>query len=182
MRRAAIALVTTITALLAGLPASAQNGNPTLGLGFGYLRVDEGEASGSETHQYMTANLRFRLGQQRARGLTRFIEGEVGYWDSAGHDDLLLGANFIGVRDFERLGVFFGGGLGVHFIGADTPVGSTVDSSDTAPGINAQLGVDVRLGRKTVFFTAARLDYTDSDELDELQPKAYLGVRFGFGD
>ena len=179
--RAAIALATTVTALLAGLPASAQDGNPTLGLGFGYLRVDEGEPSGSETHQYMTANLRFRLGRQRARGLTRFVESEVGYWDSARHDVLFLGANLIGVLEFERLDFFFGGGLGVHLIGADTP-GSTVNDNDAAPGINAQLGVDVRLGPKIAFFTAARLDYADTHELDELQPKAYFGVRFGFGD
>lgn len=182
-------------------------GRWALGIGFGFVELGDNvvDATGQVrliaddvVEQYFTANLRFGFGDQyahhRKRGCVNcgrfngYLEPELGYWDSnvRGLDksDLLLGVNIVGGMPLNAVEFFVGAGLGVHFIDQDiiveqNGVATTSSESDTAIGANAHFGVDVSVSRKVSLFGVGRFDIVDDDR-DEIEGKAYVGLRFRF--
>jgi hypothetical protein len=180
-----------VAGVLLGVPAPAQAqedyeagsvDNYALSLGLGLVDPE------GATEPYYAAALRIRLGDHdrsredlRDEGIHGYIEPEIGYWsrDSA-NQDLLVGANLIGVVPFRRVDYTFGVGAGIHFLDftlRDRDV--VIEESEEALGVNAQFGIDVHLSESTALFGVGRIDLVEGD-VHELQNKVYLGVRFFF--
>jgi hypothetical protein len=182
-------------ALLAGQPVLAQSDDdededapPNYALGVGVGLVEAGE-----TENYLTAALRIRVGRdddedegggRRDRGITGYIEPEVGYWESSDDaiegSDLLLGVNLIGAMPFSRAESFIGVGVGVHFI--DTALleaDPSLDDSENKLGVNAQFGIDLRMSRSLSAFGTGRFDLVQGSA-ENVQTKVYLGLRARF--
>jgi hypothetical protein len=123
----------------------------------------------------------------RSRGRSRmkgFLEAEVGYWKDSElvpfESDLLIGVNVIGVLPTRAVDFFFGGGVGVHFIGES----EQQDEADAAQGgarfgTNIQFGVDMNLTDPLAFFALGRYDILQGDIVD-FQAKILVGARFRF--
>lgn len=164
--------------------ADGQNPRYALGFGYGLVNLDE-EAFEDDVESYLMASFRIRMGkgkgnQKRMRG---YLEPEVGYWkrDSNGNSssDLLLGLNIVGVQPLGAVDFFIGGGLGAHFIDRDLVIDdSSLSDSSVSVGANAQFGVDVHLSKKVSLFAAGRFDIVE--ERDDLEAKAYMGLRIFF--
>jgi hypothetical protein len=149
--------------------------------------VIEGQqiVSDDDVETYFAASLRIPFGDRRAhdgparRGFRSYLEPEVGYWDGDAGSDFLLGLNIVGAVPYNSVEFFIGGGVGIHFL--DQPLDSVVieDFSDEALGVNAHFGVDVSISEMVAFYGVGRFDVVDGDR-DELEGKAYLGIRFRF--
>lgn len=140
------------------------------------------------TEPYYAAALRIRLGDHdrsredlRNEGIHGYIEPEVGYWSrSSANQDLMVGANLIGVVPFRRVDYTFGVGAGLHFLDYTLQSGpQVIEESDEAVGVNAQFGIDIHMSESTALFGVGRIDLVEGD-VHELQNKVYLGVRFFF--
>ncbi|HVR98367.1 MAG TPA: hypothetical protein VMW27_17260 [Thermoanaerobaculia bacterium] len=193
-----------VAALLASGPVNAQTSQDddyeedgqqdddrfAFGVGAGLV-----EPSG-EVETYLMASLRIRVhgrgddnsGQQRRgdEGITGYIEPEVGYWkssdseDGPGGEDLLVGANLVGVVPMGMVDSFFGVGAGVHFVDA-TLLEDPDEGEDSATklGVNAHFGLDLFITETVSAFGVGRFDLVQ-DSRDEVQTKVYLGVRSRF--
>lgn len=175
-----------------------------LGIGFGFVELGDNViesnrlVSDDVVEQYFALNLRIGFGDRYAhkgkRGCVNcarfngYLEPEIGYWsgDVLGLDksDLLIGLNLIGGMPLNAVEFFVGGGLGVHLIDQDiivlqNGVLTTQSDSGSAIGANAQFGVDIAVGQKASLFAVGRFDIVDDDR-DELEGKAYVGIRFKF--
>ncbi len=182
-------------ALLASQSVLAQSddedegGVPNYALGVGIGLVEAGE-----TENYLTAALRIRVGRDgdgdedtgrgRDRGITGYVEPEIGYWESSDDliegSDLLVGVNLVGAIPFSRAESFIGVGIGVHFI--DTALleaDSRLDGSETKLGANSQFGIDLRLSRSLSAFGTGRFDLVQGSR-ENVQTKVYLGLRARF--
>jgi|SRR6185436_10740959 len=180
-------------ALVASQPVLAQSDDedaiPNYALGVGVGLVEAGE-----TENYLTAALRIRVGRDedsdkdtgkgRDRGITGYVEPEIGYWESSDDviegSDLLLGVNLVGAMPFSRAETFIGVGVGVHFIDAALlEADPRLDGSDTKLGANAQFGIDLRLSRSLSAFGTGRFDLVQGSA-ENVQTKVYLGLRARF--
>ena len=182
-------------ALLASQPAFAQSNdddedednapyNYALGVGAGLVEV-------GQTQNYLTANLRIRVGRGDEddrgsvdRSIQGYIEPEIGYWESTDDfiegSDLLVGVNLIGAFPFSVAESFLGVGVGAHFIDSSLlDGGSLEDESETKLGANAQFGIDLRLTRSLSAFGTGRFDLVQGST-DNVQSKVYLGLRGRF--
>ena len=181
-------------ALLASQPALAQSDdddddesapyNYALGVGVGLVEVGQAE-------NYLTANLRIRVGRDEEedrgsvdRSIQGYIEPEIGYWESTDEriegSDLLVGVNLIGAFPFSVAESFLGVGVGAHFIGGQLlDDGSISDEGETKLGANAQFGIDLRLTRSLSAFGTGRFDLVQGSA-DSVQSKVYLGLRGRF--
>ena len=155
-----------------------------LGVGYGLVNLDE-EAFEDDVEPYLMASFRIRMGKNKGarKGMRGYLEPEVGYWDrnSNGNEssDFLLGLNIVGVQPLGAVDFFVGGGLGAHFIDSDIQLDDErLSDSATSLGANAHFGVDVQLSRKVSLFAAGRFDIVE--ERDDLEAKAYMGLRFFF--
>jgi hypothetical protein len=194
-----------MAALLASGPAGAQtseddddfyeeeerdNDRFAFGVGAGLV-----EPSG-DVETYFTASLRVRAsgrdGNDDSRrrggdeGITGYIEAEVGYWErgesdfGAGGEDLLVGANLVGVVPLGMVDSFFGVGAGVHFIDAallENP--DDEEDSATKLGANAHFGLDLYITPNVSAFGVGRFDLVQ-DSQDDVQTKVFLGLRARF--
>ena len=180
--------------LLASQPALAQSDddeyddrgpyNYALGVGVGLVEV-------GQTENYLTANLRIRVGRNDEedrgsvdRSIQGYLEPEIGYWKSSDDriegSDLLVGVNLIGAFPFSVAESFLGVGVGAHFIDAQLlDDGSISDDSETKLGANAQFGIDLRLTRSLSAFGTGRFDLVQGST-DNVQSKVYLGLRGRF--
>ncbi len=160
----------------------------SVGLGFGLVNLNE-EALEDDVEKYFMASFRFPVGSKKGQyrnknaGMRGFIEPEIGYWasDSENLDtsDLLLGANIIGVQSFNAVDFFVGGGIGLHFVDADVEIdGVRASDSNESLGVNAQFGADIFVAEKVSLFAVGRFDLVE--DRDNLEAKAYVGVRFHF--
>ncbi len=160
------------------------------GIGFGLVELGDNVIVGQriidddDVEQYLTVNLRIPFGHRGVgpRGWRGYLEPEIGYWDGDVETDTLLGINIVGSMPFNAVEFFVGGGIGIHLLDRDFGVqlpGVTVDDSDEALGLNAHFGVDVDVSKKVAVFGVGRFDIVD-DERDELEGKAYVGLRFKF--
>lgn len=150
------------------------------------------EPSG-DVETYLMASLRIRAsgrgGDDSSRrggdeGITGYIEPEVGYWkhseDGLSGEDLLIGANLVGVVPMGMVDTFFGVGAGVHLIDAallEDP--DEVDDSAAKLGANSQFGLDLYITPKVSAFGVGRFDLVQ-DSRDSIQSKVYLGLRARF--
>lgn len=183
-------------ALLASQPALAQSNdddyddeenapyNYALGVGAGLVEV-------GQTENYLTANLRIRVGRDDEddrgsvdRSIQGYIEPEIGYWESTDDftegSDLLVGVTLIGAFPFSVAESFLGVGVGAHFIDSSLlDGGSLEDESETKLGANAQFGIDLRLTRSLSAFGTGRFDLVQGST-DNVQSKVYLGLRGRF--
>jgi len=161
-----------------------------LALGIGIGLVETGEAVADDVENYLTANLRIRIGQDRRHGTSRdggfrgYLEPEIAYWEASGAGldvtDLLLGVNLIGVIPFNAVDFFSGVGIGVHMNDSDLTIdGVSTGDDETALGLNAQFGLDVHLSDNVSLFGTGRFDVVD-DVGGDFQGKVYVGLRFGF--
>lgn len=185
MRSIMICLMAGI--LLAAVPATADEDygdevhDYAFGVGAGLVDPD------GEVETYLSASFRIRLGKHDRdrydvanQGIQGFIEPEVGYWESDTSSDTLVGANLLGLVPFNRVDYYFGVGAGVHFLDTDFPtLTGTVSESDERLGVNAQFGLDVHLSDSASLFGTGRFDLVEGSD-NEVQEKAYLGVRFRF--
>ena len=179
-------------------------GRWSLGVGFGFVELGDNVIEGNQlvsddvVEQYFSVDLRIGFGDNYAHNHQRgcvncaryngYLVPEIGYWagDVQGLDksDLLLGLNIVGGMPLNAVEFFVGAGLGVHLIDQDLIVKegdvlSTRSDSGSAIGANAHFGVDVAVSRRVSVFGVGRFDIVDDDR-DELEGKAYVGVRFGF--
>lgn len=139
---------------------------------------------------YYMLNLRLAFGDRDAhrgpgnQGFRGYLEPELAYWETnnavGSSSDLLLGLNIVGALPVNAVELFVGGGLGVHFLDGEVNSGGIKTSgSDTALGANAQFGIDVAITDRVSVFGIGRFDLVDDDR-DELEGKAYVGLRFRF--
>ena len=160
--------------LLVARPSSAQihghsHLNHAVGFGVGLDRT------GGQGLFYLTGNYRFNFWDEetedidtiiRSRGRSRmksFLEAEIGYWNDSElipyKSDLNIGVNVIGVLPTRAVDVFFGGGVGVHFIGASDLLPETESiGSETRFGANVQFGADMNLSDSLAIFALGRYD------------------------
>jgi hypothetical protein len=192
-----------VAALLASGPAGAQTSEDddfyedeqrdddrfAFGVGAGLV-----EPSG-DVETYFMASLRIRASGRGGRdgdngrrrgdeGITGYIEPEVGYWKRSGDgvsgEDLLIGANLVGVVPLGMVDSFFGVGAGVHMVDAallEDP--EEEDDTATKLGANAQFGLDLYITPKVSAFGVGRFDLVQ-DSQDDVQTKVYLGLRARF--
>jgi hypothetical protein len=143
--------------------------------------------SDDDVEPYFAANLRIPIGDRSANygssrgGFQGYLEPELGYWSGDLGSDLLAGVNLIGGMPFNAVEFFLGAGIGIHFLDQDYEGVEALsdDGSSTALGVNAQFGLDVSVSENIAFFGVGRFDLVDDDR-DELEGKAYLGLRFRF--
>ena len=162
-----------------------------LGLGFGLVELGDNVIEGQriisddDVEPYFALSLRIPFGDRTANygssrgGFQGYLEPEIGYWDGDIGSDMLLGVNIIGGMPFNAVEFFLGGGIGVHFLDQDLSVLGVEDKSSNALGVNAQFGVDVSVNENVALFGVGRFDLVDDDR-DELEGKAYVGLRFRF--
>ncbi len=190
-----------VAALLASGPADAQTSDDdfyedeeqqdddrfAFGVGAGLV-----EPSG-DIETYFMASLRIRASGRRGddsrrrsgdEGITGYIEPEVGYWKHSGDgvsgEDLLVGANLVGVVPLGMVDSFFGVGAGVHLIDAallENP--DEAEDSAAKLGANAQFGLDLYITPSVSAFGVGRFDLVQ-DSQDDVQTKVYLGLRARF--
>ena len=164
--------------------------NHAIGVGVGLNRV------GGQGLFTLTGNYRFNWWDDesediestlRSRGRSRmrgFLEAEVGYWKDSElvpyESDLLIGMNIIGVLPTRAVDFFFGGGVGVHFIGESALLkeDETIDGGARF-GANIQFGVDMNLTDPVAFFALGRYDLLEGDIVN-FQAKILVGARFRF--
>jgi hypothetical protein len=164
--------------------------NHALGIGVGLNRV------GDQGLFYATGNYRFNWWDDesediestiRSRGRSRmkgFLEAEIGYWKDSElvpyESDLLLGVNIIGVLPTRAVDLFFGGGVGVHFIGESDLLaeGESVEGGARI-GANIQFGVDMNVTDPVSVFALGRYDLLEGEIVD-YQAKILIGARFRF--
>ncbi|HEX2101970.1 MAG TPA: outer membrane beta-barrel protein, partial [Candidatus Synoicihabitans sp.] len=131
------------------------------GAGVGYL-IDSEE-------EYITAKIGYEVAT--AGRVTHAVEIEAGlYSDSASGIDMDMipvTANYRGtVSVAEKLGVYFGGGLGAAFIDIDSPFG--VNASETAFAVQGFGGVEFRASDRIALVAGARYIW-----VDEISPWGY---------
>ncbi|MEM9293069.1 MAG: hypothetical protein AAGD01_15415 [Acidobacteriota bacterium] len=179
-----------------GADSAEESSKVALGIGVGIVKPE------SDSDMYLTASLRFRIGEgwededdrrsynrRGDRGIRGYLEPEIGYWKQDGTanrpdtEDLLLGVNLLGVVPTRNAEYFIGVGFGVHFIDTEfTPADTSfeaIDDSDTAIGANLQVGLDVNISQNVALFGVGRFDLVE-DVRDETQLKVYGGLRFKF--
>jgi hypothetical protein len=166
-----------------------------LGLGFGLVDLGDDLVVGNQLindddiEQYYSVGLRIGFGERRStrgarvRGYRGYFEPEVAYWENDIQTDMLVGVNILGATPVGGVEFFAGGGIGWHFLDTtiDLPT-IQIDESEGALGVNAQFGVDVSISESASLFGMGRFDLVDGDRGDDLQTKAYVGLRFRFGD
>lgn len=195
--RAALVLPAAALLLSLAAPALAQDdeeGSWALGLGAGMV-----QSSGS-SDPYLTANLRYRLGNrnagdERQGSVYGFVEPEVGYWsrdsDNVDSSDTMIGVNIGGAVRLRSFEYFIAGGVGYHMIDRDVHTAAgTRNISDDSVGVNAQFGFDVRVSDTVGLFGVGRFDLVQTDDSniitsadkspDDEQTKVYLGLRIHF--
>jgi hypothetical protein len=160
-----------------------------LGIAVGLVELGDNVVEGQrivsddDVEPYFALSLRIPFGDRSANygtprgGFQRYLEPELGYWDGDVGGDTLLGVNIIGGMPFNAVEFFLGGGIGVHFLDQDFDIPGVDSGSDNALGVNAQFGVDVSVSENVAVFGVGRFDLVDDDR-DELEGKAYVGLRF----
>jgi len=160
-----------------------------LGIAVGLVELGDNVVEGQrlvsddDVEPYFALSLRIPFGDRSANygtsrgGFQGYLEPEIGYWSGDAGSDTLLGVNIIGGMPFNAVEFFLGGGIGAHLIDQDFNIPGVNDGSDTALGVNAQFGVDVSVSENLAFFGVGRFDLVDDDR-DELEGKAYVGLRF----
>jgi opacity protein-like surface antigen len=164
----------TVLGILAASPG-AWAGDTAIGVGAGY--VDPSDIGGTA---WFTANVRFKLGESIA------LEPEAGYWKKsesvpglldASVKDLNTGVNVLYlVPAGDKVEVWLGGGVGVHFLSGSVGVlGFEESESETKFGGQLLAGLDLKVTTSVALFAAVRYDLVS----DFNQFKAYGGFRFG---
>jgi hypothetical protein len=160
-----------------------------LGIAVGLVELGDNVVEGQriisddDVEPYFALSLRIPFGDRSANygssrgGFQGYLEPELGYWDGDVGSDLLLGVNIIGGMPFNAVEFFLGGGIGVHFLDQELGIVGAEDDSSSALGVNAQFGVDVSVNENVAVFGVGRFDLVDDDR-DELEGKAYVGLRF----
>ncbi len=163
----------------------------SIGIGLGLVELGDNVIEGGrivsddDVEQYYTINVRIPFGDRNAHssstsaGFQGYLEPEIGHWDGDVSSDTLVGLNIVGAIPFNAVEFFVGGGLGLHFTDTDFDLPDIDDDSDSALGANAHFGVDVSVSDNVSFFGVGRFDLVDDDR-DELEGKAYVGLRFRF--
>jgi hypothetical protein len=165
--------------------------NHAIGVGAGLVRVEE------QGLTQFTGNFRFnwwdddrdddtvgRILSSRGNRMKGYLEAEVGYWKDTEltpvESDMTVGLNFIGVLPTQSVDVFFGGGIGAHFLRASAIQDEDEPFEDTTKlGANVQFGVDLNFTEPVSFFVLGRYDILQGDVVD-YQSKILLGVRYRF--
>jgi hypothetical protein len=183
--RATIGGLVVATALVAAAPAArAADTASSLGVSLGYV-----EARRVDPTLVFSGDFRFHLGGVFA------LAPEFSYWKksqssvsiTSSVEDLQFGVNAVAVLPVgRRVGLFVGGGGGLHHVTGNLGVtGSTVVSdSITKGGVDVQGGIDIGAGDNLSFFMSARYDWVlglEGDEPTRLDQYKFLGgfrVRF----
>jgi len=165
-----------------------------LGLGFGLVDLGDDLVVGNQLindddiEQYYSLGFRIGFSERRSsrgakvRGYRGYFEPEIGDWEHDTQSDMLVGINVIGATPVGGVEFFAGGGIGYHFIDTTIDLPTIhIDASEGALGVNAQCGVDISLGDTASVFGMGRFDLVDGERGDDLQTKAYVGLRFRFG-
>lgn len=199
MKRWSLFAALALLALLGPATASAQDEGKldrfSFGLGLGLVDLTDSPVEAS-TETYGTANLRILLGDRDRRreeaGFAAYLEPEIAYWESdvrvplagggtaaSSQSDLLVGVNIVGVSPFSKADFFFGAGLGVHFFDVGLSSDNVDLGSDETFGVNVQTGLDVRVSESVSVWGLTRIDLVE--DVQEVQTKIVLGLRFSFG-
>ena len=199
MRRLSLVVTLAILASFTASPASAQEDRQldrfAFGVGIGLVDLSD-SPTGDTTETYTTAYLRILLGDTDRRrgeaGFAAYLEPEVSYWESdvriplasggtaaSSQSDMLVGLNLIGTTPFSKADFFLGVGLGIHFFDAGLSADNVDLGSDEVLGVNIQTGIDVRLGETFSIWGLVRTDLVE--DVQEVQTKIVLGIRFAFG-
>jgi opacity protein-like surface antigen len=124
-------------------------------------------------------------GRSRVKG---FVEAEVGYWKeselspelSPFESDLTVGVNAIAVYPTRHVDMFFGGGVGAHFLSESASVAAEESQGNqTKFGTNIQFGIDLNFTEPVAIFALGRYDILQGDILD-FQSKILVGLRYKF--
>ncbi len=174
---------------------SDEPGRYSLGIGFGLVELGDNVIQGQtllvddDVEPYFVLNFRIAFGDPHAyghsgrQGFRGYLEPELGYWESnspgASLSDTLLGLNIIGAVPMGAVEFFVGAGAALHFLDSSVNVAGAAAADDETIGVNAHFGVDVAVSRRVSVFGVGRFDLVDDDR-DELEGKAYLGLRFRF--
>lgn len=188
------ALVLAGAFLLAAEPARAQDEdhfdfNNAIGVGVGLTRVEGfGVLSVTGTYRFNwwddeDESLRQTLtgGRSRIKG---FVEAEVGYWKESDlrpfDSDFTVGVNAIAVYPTRHVDIFFGGGVGAHFLSESASVeAEESQGNQTKFGTNIQFGVDLNFTEPVAIFALGRYDILQGDIFD-FQSKIQVGLRYRF--
>jgi hypothetical protein len=167
-----------------------RNLNRAIGFGVGLDRVED------QGTMYVSGSFRFNWWDDEDEDLQRtlasrsrsrmkgFLEAEVGYWKESEltpfESDLLIGINVIGVLPTRAVDLFFGGGVGMHFLRESASLeGEESVGNDQRFGANIQFGVDLNFSDPVGIFALGRYDILQGDTLD-FQSKIQTGIRFRF--
>lgn len=169
-------------------------GRFSLGIGFGLVELGDNVIQGQtlliddDVEPYYVVNLRIAFGDRHAYGhavrggFRGYLEPELGYWSSsspgASQSDTLVGLNIVGGVPMSAVEFFVGAGVAIHFLDSTAVnIAGIADTEDETIGVNAHFGLDIAVSRRVSVFGVGRFDLVDDDR-DELEGKAYLGLRF----
>jgi hypothetical protein len=152
----------------------------SLGIAGGVVRIDE------DADFFVLGNFRFnsRLGSSV---YSRHLELELSYWkrDAEGtvrRPDSDLALSFNGILGFPGAvaSMFIGVGVGIHYLDGVPEPDTLQLEGQYHFGANIQFGLDLKMSERIAFFGTGRLDIIEGDlpEVDTLQPKIYVGLRF----
>jgi hypothetical protein len=183
--RARIGGLALATAILAVVPAArAADSGSSIGVSLGYVK-----AKNVDSTLVFGGDFQFPLAGVLS------LAPEFSYWKksqssvdiTSSVEDLQFGVNLVAVlRVSRRVGLFAGGGGGLHHVTGNLGItGSTIVSDSTTKGGAAVLGgIEIAAGDSLGFFLSARYDWvlglsgTDSSRLD--QGKFLGGFRMKF--